>query len=67
VCSNERLLKVEIRLLSNYPKRRRHSSEGAGRITVDAREKDITDSIMHYLRGICKANCISSAPDLAAL
>jgi hypothetical protein len=30
---------VEIGLLSDYPERRRHD-RGAGRITVDAREKD---------------------------
>jgi hypothetical protein len=36
----ERLLQIQISLLSNHPKRRRHFLQGAGRITVDAREKE---------------------------
>jgi hypothetical protein len=32
--------KVEIYLLSNYPKRRREGLNTLGRITVDAREKE---------------------------
>jgi hypothetical protein len=31
---------LKISLLSNYPERRRHFDRGAGRITVDAREKE---------------------------
>jgi hypothetical protein len=39
-CSKrERLLKLKSASLSDYPERRRQS-KGAGRITVDAREKD---------------------------
>jgi len=37
--SVERLLKVEIGLLSNYPNAAANP-KGAGRITVDAREKE---------------------------
>ena len=39
---------VEIGLLSDYPERRRRF-RGAGRITVDAREKDKLLAKMHLL------------------
>ncbi|MGI8655636.1 MAG: hypothetical protein ACR2LC_10480 [Pyrinomonadaceae bacterium] len=49
-CScNERLLQLKIGLLSNHQNAAADNpSSGAGRITVDAREKENARAMMHY-------------------
>jgi hypothetical protein len=41
---------VENNRLSNHPKRRRPFHRGAGRITVNAREQELTAIMMHHAR-----------------